>query len=165
MESTVDFARGKPKMQTIHAPIPRKANARGVNVVDTYLHVQHGEHWHARTLSRHCNALTISFIVIMSLSARGKAPTYSACVTSTNGHRICVHALYKYTTMQWPNFILYLLILYMNSSVIGVEWIDNRTSLLHPVVYVCHRDSHLIVPSRYIILPAISWPSPRSSSF
>ena len=39
------------------------------------------------------------------------------------------------------------------------------TSLLHPVVYICHRDSHLLVPSRYILLPAISWPSLRSSCF
>ena len=43
--------------------------------------------------------------------------------------------------------------------------LDNRTSLLDPVVHVCHRDSHLLVPSRYIIIQAISWPSPRSSSF
>ena len=34
-----------------------------------------------------------------------------------------------------------------------------------PVVYICHRDSHLIVPYRCIICPAVSWPSPRSSSF
>ena len=38
--------------------------------------------------------------------------------------------------------------------VLSQEWIDNRTSLLAPVVHVCHRDSHLLVPSRYIILPA-----------
>ena len=56
-------------------------------------------------------------------------------------------------------------LLYSNSSAIGVEWIYNRTSLLHPVVDIGHRDSHLIVPSRYIIFPAVSWPSPRSSSF
>ena len=30
---------------------------------------------------------------------------------------------------------------------------------------VCHRDFHLLIPSRYIIFPAISWPSLRSSSF
>ena len=35
---------------------------------------------------------------------------------------------------------------------------------LHPVVDIGHRDSHLIVPSRYIIFPEVSWPSPRSSS-
>ena len=56
-------------------------------------------------------------------------------------------------------------ILYSNSSAIGVEWIDNRTSLLDPVVCVCHRDSHLIAPSRYIIFLAVSWPPIRSSSF
>ena len=62
----------------------------------------------------------------------------------------------------------YLTLLYftlVNSSAIGVEWIDNRTSLIDPVVHVCHRDSHLLVPSRYIILPAISWPSTQSSTF
>ena len=41
----------------------------------------------------------------------------------------------------------------------------NRTSLLHPVVYVCHRDSHRLVPSRYIVFPSISWPSPWSFSY
>ena len=63
----------------------------------------------------------------------------------------------------WLELRTYLL--YTNSSAIGVEWIEIRTSLLHPVVDIGHLDSHLLAPSRYIIYPAISWPSARSSSF
>ena len=43
--------------------------------------------------------------------------------------------------------ILYFTLLYSNSSAIGVELVYDRTILLDPVVYICHRDSHLIVQS------------------
>ena len=36
--------------------------------------------------------------------------------------------------------------------------IQSDVSPFNPVVYACHRDSHLIVPSRCIIFPAVSWP-------
>ena len=58
--------------------------------------------------------------------------------------------------------LLYFTLIYftiMNSSAMGIEWIHNRTYFLHPVVYFCDRDPHLIVPFRYIVFPAISWPS------
>ena len=44
-------------------------------------------------------------------------------------------------------------------------WVYNRTSVLHPVVDIGHRDPHLIVPFRNIVFPLISWPSPWSFSY
>ena len=50
--------------------------------------------------------------------------------------------------------------LWSNSSAIGVEWIYNRTSVIHPVVEFGHRDPNLLVPlyclpSDFVVFPLV----------
>ena len=62
-----------------------------------------------------------------------------------------------YSVCKNQQYLLYFTLLYFTL----LELFCNRRRLdrqSDPVVYVCHRDSHLIVPSPYIIFPAISWP-------
>ena len=89
--------------------------------------------------------------------------------TDTTPSNICDGSVNTCTIGEWVKSSIhtfdntyrptYFTLLESNSSAIGVEWIHNRASPLHPVVDIGHRDSHLIVPSRYIIFPAVSWPS------
>ena len=92
-------------------------------------------------------------LVILNVARSQESCSQGASVFGTEGLK-CQHL----ETSQ--SYLLTLVELFCHR----VEWIHNRTSLLDPVVDIYHRDSHLFVPSRYIVFPSISWPSPRSSS-
>ena len=110
-----------------------------------------------------CSALLCSALLCSALLCSALLCSALLCSALLCSALLC-SALLCFTLLYFT--LLYFTLLYtLNELFRHRRRVDNRTSLLHPVVYVCHRGSHLLVPSRYIIFPAISWPSPRSSSF
>ena len=106
-------------------------------------HLQHERH----LVSNHCKANSSVRLIEMFTCHPSRSGRDTDGSRISHIPRVSVRDYLKLTLLK------------TNSSAVGVEWIYNRASVLHPVVDFCHRDPNLLVPFRNIVLPAIPWPS------
>ena len=92
----------------------------------------------------------------------GTCPVAPEACGSLNASQLLLQVNFNDVSNNLTYLVYFTLV---ESSAIGVEWIYNRTSVVHPVVDLCHRDPHLIVLFWSIVFPAISWASPWWSSY